>query len=119
MFARASRRPGLLAIAALAAALLFPALRAAAEEPKPQPREHTVTIDSTTYSPQALTVHVGDTIVWVNNDLFPHTVTARNGKFDSGEIAKGKSWSYTVTAKGFFEYFCTFHPTMKGTLSAR
>ena len=115
----ASRRRVLVAILGLALAGLFPAIHAMAAEQRPEPRQHTVTIDATSYSPKSLTVHAGDTIVWVNNDLFPHTVTAKTGRFDSGDIAAGKSWTYTVKAEGLFAYFCTYHTTMKGTLRIR
>ena len=119
MHAKASPRLVMVAILGLAVAGLFPALRAVAAEQRPEPRQHTVTIDATTYSPKTLTVRAGDTIVWVNEDLFPHTVTAKSGRFDSGDIAAGKSWSYTVKAEGLFAYFCTYHTTMKGTLRIR
>lgn len=115
----ASRRRVLVATLGLGLAGLFPAIHAMAAEQRPEPRQHTVTIDATSYSPKTLTVHVGDTIVWVNDDLFPHTVTAKTGRFDSGDIAAGKSWTYTVKAEGLFAYFCTYHTTMKGTLRIR
>jgi plastocyanin len=115
---KASRR--LLAVAVTVLAVTgVAAMRLAAAEQSPEPRRHTVTIDATSYSPKTVTANVGDTITWVNKDLFPHTVTARNGRFDSGDIAAGKSWTYTVKADGLFAYFCTYHPTMKGTLRGR
>jgi len=77
--------------------------------------EHTVTIDGVKYEPAALTVSRGETVVWVNKDPFPHTVTAR-GAFDSREIAAGKSWKLTPRNAGTFEYVCTLHPNMKGML---
>lgn len=83
------------------------------------PATHTVTIDATAYAPQELAVNVGDTIVWVNKDPFPHTVTSPSGGFDSKSIAPGESWRYKATRKGAYPYVCTFHPTMKGTLRVR
>lgn len=80
------------------------------------PASHTVTMDGTQYAPQELTVKAGDTVVWVNKDPFPHTVTARSGGFDSKTIGPGKSWTYRVRKAGVFPYVCTLHPTMKGTL---
>jgi plastocyanin len=79
-------------------------------------KEHAVTIDGVKYEPAAITVSRGDTVVWVNKDPFPHTVTAR-GAFDSHEIAAGKSWKFMPRKAGTFEYVCTLHPTMKGTLT--
>jgi plastocyanin len=75
-----------------------------------------VTIENMQFSPATLTVHRGDRIVWVNKDLFPHTVTATNKVFDSGSIAAGGSWTYVANKVGEFPYECTFHPTMKGAM---
>jgi plastocyanin len=77
---------------------------------------HTVAIDGTSFQSATLTVKLGDTVVWVNKDPFPHTVTSATGGFDSHEIAPGKSWQYVATKKGEFAYVCVFHPTMKATL---
>ena len=79
---------------------------------------HTVTIENLQFNPQALTVQRGDRIVWVNKDLFPHTVTA-DKVFDSGSIASNASWSYVATKSGEYAYSCTFHPTMKGKLKVQ
>jgi len=76
---------------------------------------HTVIIEAVKYEPALVTVKRGETVVWVNKDPFPHTVTAR-GAFDSREIAAGKSWKYTPRNAGRYDYICTLHPTMKGTL---
>jgi plastocyanin len=84
-----------------------------------KPIIHTVTIDGTRFSPEELTVNSGDTIVWVNKDLIPHTATSKVGGFDSQTIATGKSWKYAAKKKGNFPYICTFHPTMKGTLRVK
>jgi plastocyanin len=81
-----------------------------------QGTRHTVTIEGVQFNPTELLVHPGDSIVWVNKDLFPHTATAAGKSFDSGSIAANASWSYTVTGKGEIEYRCTFHPTMKGKI---
>ena len=90
------------------AALFFCALTAVAA-----PATHTVTIDGLVYSPDTLTVNRGDTIVWVNKDPFPHTVTAK-GAFDSRGIAVGKSWKYVAKKPGEYSYICTLHPNMQG-----
>ncbi|MBU6484330.1 MAG: cupredoxin family copper-binding protein [Betaproteobacteria bacterium] len=79
---------------------------------------HTVRIDAFAFQPPVVTVDLGDTIRWRNDDPVPHTVTAKGG-FDSGAIAAGGTWSYTATQRGRFAYICSFHPTMKGTLIVR
>jgi plastocyanin len=80
------------------------------------PKAVNVSIEGLVYAPEAVTVARGDTVVWTNEDIVPHTVTARDGAFDSGMIAAGATWRYVVREKGMVEYYCTFHPTMKGTL---
>jgi plastocyanin len=77
---------------------------------------HTVTVVGMKFVPDKLEVHPGDTIVWKNDDIVPHTVTATDKSFDSGAIISGKSWHHVVQKKGRLAYSCTFHPTMKGTL---
>jgi plastocyanin len=78
------------------------------------PRSHLVEMQTTGFAPAELTVAEGDTVVWRNGDIVPHTATAA-GKFDSGSVAAGGEWRWVATA-GDFAYLCTFHPTMKGTL---
>jgi plastocyanin len=79
-------------------------------------KTHTITIESMRFQPEVLTVSPGDTIVWVNEDLVPHTATSKAGNFDSKSIRADKSWRYTIQNKGDFAYICTFHPTMKAML---
>jgi plastocyanin len=83
------------------------------------PRVHTILIEGMRFQPEGLTVAPGDTVVWLNRDLVPHTATSASGRFDSNEIAPGKSWTYTVRATGEFNYICTYHPQMKGILRIR
>ena len=78
---------------------------------------YTVAIDGVTFVPATLTVKVGDTVVWVNQDPFPHTVVSQTGGFDSHDMAPGQSWSYRAARAGVFPYRCTLHPTMHATLT--
>ena len=106
--------------AALALILLSGAGAAGAPDITPAANTHTVTIDASAFSPASLTVAPGDTVIFKNVDLFPHTATARTGAFDSKEIAPGKTWKYVVPSRGkLFEYYCTLHPTMKGVMRVR
>ena len=77
---------------------------------------HEVVMEATSFSPLELTVKLGDSVVWINKDFFPHTATSKAGKFDSGSIDAGKSWTHTPRARGEFDYICSLHPTMKATL---
>jgi plastocyanin len=83
------------------------------------PLVHTVLIEGMRYQPERLTVAEGDTVVWINRDMVPHTATSASGRFDSNEIAPGKSWTHTVAATGEFAYICTYHPLMKAVLRVR
>ena len=83
---------------------------------RPGPKTHTVTIEGMRFQPQTLTVSSGDTIVWVNKDLVPHTATSKAGGFDSKTIQADESWTYTAGTKGEFAYICAFHPAMKATV---
>ena len=82
-------------------------------------RTHTVTIEGMRFQPERLTVARGDTIVWVNKDLVPHTATSEAGRFDSRIIETGKSWRFTARHKGEFPYVCTYHPTMEAMLNVK
>jgi plastocyanin len=81
-----------------------------------RPAMHTVVIDSMRFEPARLTVNVGDEIEWFNHDPFPHTVTAQDGEFDSGEIGPGRSWHYLATTPGVITYACGLHPAMAAEL---
>ena len=72
-----------------------------------------VTIKQLIFSPAQISVKPGDTIEWVNQDFVAHTATARDKSFDVQIPANGKG-SFTVTTAGTFDYYCRFHPMMKG-----
>src|SRR4051794_40721714 len=76
----------------------------------PKSTVHTVTIDAMKDLPARLRVHAGETVVWINKALFPHTVTEVNGRFDSHEINPNKSWRYVAKKRGEFAYVCTLPP---------
>jgi LPXTG-motif cell wall-anchored protein len=75
-----------------------------------------VTIADFSFSPAAITIHVGDTIQWLNNGPSAHTATANNGSFNTGVLQKGRSASVTFHLPGTFDYHCTIHPFMHGTV---
>ena len=79
-------------------------------------RVHRVEITGMAYALPELTVAPGDTVVWVNRDIVPHTVTADERQFDSGSISPSAEWSFVARERGRFPYTCTFHPVMKGVL---
>jgi plastocyanin len=110
------RRGAVVALWAAAVAAAGAAGSRLASEAKPV--THTVTIDATSYKPARLHVLAGDTVVWVNKDLIPHTATAKRGGFDSKVLAAGASFRFIVKAKGGTDYACLFHPTMTGRIDA-
>ncbi|MCA0045428.1 cupredoxin family copper-binding protein [Mesorhizobium sp. B283B1A] len=73
-----------------------------------------VTIDKLVFSPDAVEAKVGDTIEWVNKDVIAHTATVKGGW--EVMIPPRKSASLTLKAAGTLDYFCRFHPNMKGRL---
>jgi plastocyanin len=81
--------------------------------------QQTITIEGVQYNPAEVTVHRGDTVVWVNKDPFPHTATAGDKAFDSGSIDVNGTWKFVATKNGVHSYGCNFHPTMKGKLTVK
>lgn len=79
---------------------------------RPQPRTHTVIMEGMRFRPDVITVTSGDTVVWVNKDLVPHSATSATAGLDSKVILANQSWRYTVSEQsGDFDYICSFHPT--------
>src|SRR5512138_2459294 len=78
---------------------------------KPATRVHRVEIKGMAYAPAEVTVTAGDTIVWVNRDIVPHTVTGEARQFDSGGLSPAAEWSLVARDPGRISYTCTFHPT--------
>jgi plastocyanin len=62
---------------------------------------------------------VNNTVVWTNNDIAPHTVTADDGSFNSGNLAPGQTYTYTFTTPGTYTYHCTYHPWMVATITVK
>jgi len=59
---------------------------------------------------------VNNTVEWKNNDDTPHTVTAVDKSFDSGNLNAGDVFTHTFTTPGTYQYSCSYHPWMKGTV---
>lgn len=97
------------AMLAFAAAFLAVPLPAAAAQ-------RDVQVADSAFSPGNLVVQVGDTVTWTNADDRPHTVTASDGSFDSGNLDEGGSFSFTFTEPGTYTYRCEYHPDMQATI---
>lgn len=73
-----------------------------------------VEVDRLTFTPTEISVKVGDTVEWVNKDILAHTATVR-GDWEVA-LPANKSGSRTMTKAGSVEYYCRFHPNMKGRI---
>jgi len=75
-----------------------------------------VTIDNFKFDPATLTVPVGSTVTWTNKDEEPHTVAAKDGSFHSSSLDTKGTYSFTFTKAGSYDYICSIHPFMTGTV---
>ena len=103
-----TRRAVLTTVAASAAAVALPAAG--------RPRTHTIVMEKMRFGPSPAGLRVGDTVVWVNRDLFRHTATAADRSFDV-DLAPGASGRTLLRAAGRLAYVCRFHPGMTGQLT--
>ena len=99
---------------------LLLAIVLAAGSPSPAPAAGaataTVHIKNFAFDPVTLTVAAGTTVRFVNDDSEAHTVTARDGSFNSEGLDTNDSWSFRFTKPGDYAYFCQLHPYMKGSV---
>ena len=75
-----------------------------------------ITMENLVISPAEASAKVGDTVEWINKDIFAHTATARNGDWDVALPPK-KTGTFVLKKAGTVEYYCRFHPNMKATLT--
>jgi plastocyanin len=77
-----------------------------------------VSMEGIAFNPAEVSVGVGDTVTWTNNDSVAHDVTADS--FSSGEpggMMSGDTFEHTFEEAGTFDYVCTVHPGMEGTVT--
>jgi plastocyanin len=96
-----------------------PAASAAPSGVPPAAAGSAVSIASFSFQPAALTVSVGTTVTWTNNDSASHTVTADDGSFKSDTLGKGGTFSQTFATAGTFAYHCAIHSSMTGTITVQ
>jgi plastocyanin len=106
---KTSLRPAILAGLLALALVVPPAARA-------EPAVAEVKIDNFTFAPQRITIKPGTTVTWINEDDIPHTIAATGKEFRSKVLDTNDKYSFTFTAAGTFEYFCSLHPHMTGTI---
>ena len=100
-------------------ALALAAALAASSDLMAAGKTHRVTIEGMKFVPERVEAAAGDSIIWTNRDLVPHTVTNAAKSVESGTIAPGGKWTYVVRRKGDIDYVCRFHPGMRGTLELK
>ena len=93
------------------ATLLFGAMAAPAQTATIQ-----ITSTDLVFAPAEVSARVGDTIEWINKDVFAHTATARDGDFDVMMPPK-RTVTSVLKKAGTIEYYCRFHPNMKAVLT--
>jgi plastocyanin len=99
-----------IAASALALALVFGASSPA------NAKTIDIVIEHFAFTPASIEVEAGDTLLFTNRDIAPHTATAANGSWTTMDIASGKNQAVIVPANGDGAYFCKYHPVMKGRL---
>jgi plastocyanin len=99
------------ALGAAAALVLSTALSAA--EPV------TIDIAKFAFGPKEITVAPGTTVVWINHDETPHTVSATDHSFVSKALDTDDRYEHTFAEEGDIPYFCTVHPFMTGVVHVR
>ena len=75
-------------------------------------------IEGFKFLPPSIQTEVGETVTWTQKDDAAHTVTITSGpeSFDSGRLGKGQKFSKTFSKPGTYQYICTIHSNMKGTI---
>jgi plastocyanin len=88
--------------------------------PKPAAKTKTVTVEikDNVFSPQIVAINAGDTIVWKNVGNSNHTAHSAGSSvlWDSGNLAPGATYSHKFPATGRYEYYCSIHTSMRGTV---
>ena len=73
-----------------------------------------INIQNFAFNPQETTVKKGTTVTWTNNDSAPHQI--KSASFNSSQLGKGQSFSFTFNDAGTFDYSCAIHPSMTGKI---
>ena len=68
------------------------------------------------FDPASVTIKVGESVTWTNQDSTNHTVTADKGEFNSSQLANGATFSFKFDTAGTYAYHCSIHPSMTGTV---
>jgi plastocyanin len=81
----------------------------------PAAEVHRVTMKAVDFAPKQITVRVGDTVEWVNEDIVAHTATAKDRGWEVNVLPK-RSGRIMMKAAGTVSYLCRYHPNMRGEI---
>lgn len=84
------------------------------------PQTFNIVISGFAFNPSSLTINKGDIVVWTNQDSVAHTVTSDSGsELSSSQISTGTTYSHTFNTAGTYNYHCSIHTSMKGTITVQ
>lgn len=83
----------------------------------PQTQPVTISIQNFAFSPSSVTVAKGTRVTWINNDSAPHQI--KGDVFASPTLAQGENWYYISNQAGTFNYHCSIHPSMTGSVTVQ
>ena len=121
LFSLDARRIRSMLLLGLSACVFASLLGQACQPSRPPPQEGItdVTIRNSAFSPNEVTISVGESVRWTNRDFVLHTATSGNpgdadagSEFDTGDLSRGESSTIQFDQVGEFVYFCRYHPTM-------
>jgi amicyanin len=112
----ASVTPGMPGMSGMPSATAAPGDTSSSSAPAAPVAGNAVTIDNFKFDPATLTVPVGSTVTWTNKDEEPHTIAAKDGSFHSSSLDTKGTYSFTFTKPGSYDYICSIHPFMTGTV---
>ena len=115
-FGSGSATPGMTGGATASASAAPPGASGSPTVPEAPVGANAVSISNFAFVPATLTVPVGATVTWTNRDEEPHTVAASDGSLHSPGLGTNATYSYTFPTAGRFDYICSIHPFMHGTV---
>jgi amicyanin len=113
---QASTTPGMVGHGTAAAPAATSAATSSSAAPATPQAGNGVSINNFKFDPATITVPVGTTVTWTNQDEEPHTIAAKDGSFHSPGLDTHGSYSFTFSTPGTFDYICSIHPFMTGTV---
>lgn len=113
------RRTRLFTLATIATVFTMAAMygtRAHATQSNSPAKSVAIEIDNFKFGIVTIDVAKGTIVTWTNRDDVPHTVVSSTKLFKSPPLDTDEKFSYTFTDAGTFEYYCSLHPRMTGTI---